>query len=102
VAAKLFPSMLSTGFSLQTIIIPVCPLQWLCIFCNSAIILESKDYSYFIHLQRSSRDVAVSKYFLFSFLFQQVGSENHNTEKGGWEKVQSHFNVFIYSHMRLW
>lgn len=66
-ATKLFPRILSTSFSLQTPIIPVCPLQWLCIFCNSAVIQESKDCGYFIHLQRDSHEVAVSKYFDFYF-----------------------------------
>lgn len=66
-AAELFPRILSTSFSLQTASIPVCPLQWLCIFCNSAVIQESKDYGYFIHLQRNSHEVAVSKYSDFYF-----------------------------------
>lgn len=67
VAAKLFPRILSTSFSLQTPIIPVCPLKWLCILCNSAVIQEGKDYAYFIHLYRNSHDVTVSKYFYSYF-----------------------------------
>lgn len=46
-------------------IIPISPLQRLCILCNGAVIQENKDFGYFIHLQRNSHDAAVSKYFYF-------------------------------------